>query len=298
VVEIEQAIVHLKRAVEIDPDFALAHAGLADAYNILGDQHAILPHEAAASARAAIERAREIDPDLGEAYTSLGFVRMFYDWDWVGAQRAFERGLELNPGYPTGHQWYSEFLSATGDSDRAIAEAASATELDPFSTIIATTLGDAYFFARRYEESLAALRRALELDPSFISAMSDIGRTLSQLGRHEEAIAAFEHTLAQQGGDRLVSGGLGYALAIGGRRDEARQILERLIADSSKRQVSAHAIAAIHLGLGQHEDALDWLERAYREHDRALAWIRVHPRLDPVRGHPRFEEIVRRVMGQ
>ncbi len=293
--ELEQALVHLKRAVELDPEFALAYAGIADTYNILGDLHTVLPHEAASRARAALSRALEIDPDLGEAHISFGFARLFYDWDWPGALRAFEKGIALNPGYPTGHQWYSEVLSSAGQHERAIAEAACATELDPFSPIIATTLGDTYFFARLYDEALAAIRRALELDPQFVPANSDLGRTLTQMGRHEEAIAAFEHTLALQGGERLVSGGLGYAFARGGRHDEARQILERLTAESLKRQVSAHAIAAIHLGLGEHEAALDWLERAYREHDRALVWVRVHPRLDPLRGHPRFEEIVRKV---
>jgi len=186
-------------------------------------------------------------------------------------------------------------LASACEHDRAIAEAVSATELDPFSPIIATTLADVYYFSRHYDEALAAIRRALDLDPNFVPANSDLGRTLSEMGRHEDAIAAFERTLALQGGDRLVSGGLGYALARGGRHGEARQILERLIAESAKRQVSAHAIAAIHLGLGEREAAIDWLERAYRDHDRALVWIRVHPRLDPLRGDPRFEEIVRRV---
>ena len=288
-------MVHLKRAVEIDPEFALAHAGIADTYNILGDLHTVLPHEAAGRARAAMSRALEIDPDLGEAHISYGFARLFYDWDWAGSLRAFEKGIALNPGYPTGHQWYSEVLSSAGQHEKAIAEAVCATELDPFSPIIATTLADCYFFARMYDEALGAIRRALDLDPQFVPANSDLGRTLTQMGRHDEAIRAFEHTLALQGGDRLVSGGLGYALALGGRHDEARQIVQRLTTESLKRQVSAHAIAAIHIGLGDNDEALDWIERAYREHDRALVWIRVHPRLDPLRGHPSFEEVARKV---
>jgi serine/threonine-protein kinase len=243
-----------------------------------------------------VSRALEIDPDLGEAHTSLAFLHMYYDWDWFSARREFEHALELHPNYATGHQWYAELLSAAGESEHAIAEAHRAHELDPLEPILGTTLGDAYFFARRYDEAEMWLRRTLEVDPGFIHAINDLGRVMSETGRYDEALTTFDEARAVSGGNPLASVGRAYTLARAGRHDEARQTLAYLETESMRRYVSPHAIAAVLIGLGEHDAAIEWLERAYREHDRALVWMNVHPRLDPLRGNPRFDAIAKRVM--
>ena len=259
-----------QQAIEIDPAYALPYVGIADSYNLLGDMNAMLPHEAGAKAKAAVARALELDPDLGEAHTTLGFLHMFYDWDWDRARKAYGRSLELSPGYPTGHQWHAELLAALGEFEAAIDEAHRAHELDPLAPIMGTTLGDTYFFARRYNDALTWLRRTIEIEPGFYQALNDIGRVLSESGRHDEALATFEQARALSGANPLASVGLGYTLARAGRHDEARRILAHLEAEAVGRYVSPHAIAAILVGLGELDRALEWLERAYREHDRAL----------------------------
>jgi len=294
--EMLKGIAFFQQAIEIDPGDPLPHVGLADSYNLLGDMNELLPHEAASKAKAAVRRALEIDPELGEAHTSLGFLHMFYDWDWRNARREFEHALELHPGYPTGHQWYSELLTASGEFERAIAEAHRAHELDPLAAILGTTLGDAYFYARRYDEAEHWLRRTHELEPGFVHVMNDLGRVMSESGRYDEALMAFDAAHAMSGGNPIASVGRAYTLARAGRHDEARATLTYLEAESTRRYVSPHAIAAVLIGLGEYATAIDWLERAYREHDRALVWMNVHPRLDPLRGDPRFDAIVRRVM--
>ncbi len=295
--EMLKGVTFFQQAIAIDPRDPLPYVGLADSYNLLGDMNEMLPHEAAAKAKAAIGQALEIDPELGEAHTSLGLLYMYYDWDWTRARRAFEHALELRPGYPTAHQWYSEFLTASGEFDRGIAEAHRAHELDPMAPVLGTTLGDAYFFARRYDEAERWLRRSIALDPGFVHLRNDLGRLLSEAGRHADALIAFDEAHAISGGNPIASVGRAYTLARAGRLAEARETLTYLIDESKRRYVSPHAISAVLIGLGDHDAAIEWLERAYREHDRALVWMKVHPRLDPLRGDPRFEAIERRVMG-
>ncbi len=294
--EMLTGIAFFQQAIAIDPADPLPYVGIADSYHLLGDMNEMLPHEAAAKAKAAVAKALELDPELGEAYTSLGFLHMFYDWDWAGARRAFEHALELHPGYPTGHQWYSELLTALGEFDRGIAEAHRAHDLDPMAPILGTTLGDAYFFARRYDEAERWLRRTIALEPGFIHLRNDLGRVLSEGGRYDEALNAFDEAHAVSGGNPIASVGRAYTLARAGRSDEARATLAYLEAESTRRYVSPHAISAVLIGLGEYGTAIDWIERAYREHDRALVWMKVHPRLDPLRGNARFDSIVKRVM--
>ncbi len=294
--EMRRGIAQFEQAIAIDPDYPQPYVGIADSYNLLGDMNAMLPHEAAAKSKAALARALELDPELGEAHTSLGSLQMFYDWDWKAARKSYDKALALQPGYPTAHQWYAELLSALGEFDRGIDEARRAYEMDPQAPIMGTTLGDSYFFARRYDEALAVLRHTIEIDPAFYQAINDVGRVLSQAGQYDEALEAFERARLISGANPLASVGIGYTLARAGRTAEARRVLEHLQAESSRRFVSAYAIAAILLGLGDNDQAIEWLERAFRERDRALVWVRVHPRLDPLRGDERFRSLERRVM--
>jgi serine/threonine-protein kinase len=293
--EIRLSLEYFEKAIEADPEYARAHAGVADAYNIMGDQRSIAPQDAASRALAAANRALQLDPQLAEAHTSLGFVRFFYQWDWEGAETAFTQALMLNPGYATAHQWYGEAVVAMGRFDEAVNEAKRARELDPLAIIMGTSLGDVLFFARRYDEALAAIRSVLAVDPDFPPANTDLGRVLTLMGRYDEALACFERAAAAGGTHVNAMPGRAYTLALAGRADEARQVLEGLMVRRSERYESPHAIAVVHLGLGQREQALDWLETAWRERDRALVWMKVHPRLDPLRAEPRFQELLRRM---
>ncbi len=295
VAAVQTSVELFQQAIEADPTYALPYAGLADAYNILGDLNVLRPAEAGAQAKAAVTRALELDSQIAEAYTSLAFLRFFFEWDWSGAEQAFEQAIALNPSYATAHQWYAEYLASQGRFDEAVAEARRGRALDPLALVIATSLADVHFFARQYDEAIAILRDTAALDPAFIAAHTDLGRAYTQKGRFDEAIAEFELAARPGQGNPNASPGLAYACAVAGRRDEATRTLEALLARRATAIVSAHAIAVIHMALGDKEQAFEWLERAYQEHDRALVWLKVHPRLDPLRSDQRFDDLLRRM---
>ena len=293
--ELRRGIEFFQQAIEADPTYAEAYAGLADSYSVLADQSAMRPSEGFAIARAAIERALEIDDQIAEAHTSLGFLRGFSDWNWAGAEQSYRQAIALNPGYATAHQWYAEILVTQARFDEALEAARRAHSLDPLAFIIGTTVGDALYFARRYDEAIAQLRATIDMEPRFVPAHNDLGRVLVQIGRYEEGIAEFQTALQLAGGESKTSAGLAHACALAGRAAEARSILANLEARADTGLVSLHAIAVIHLALGEIEPAFTWLERAYRERDRALVWAKVHPRLDGLRPDPRFEALLRRM---
>jgi len=290
--DVRAALRHFQDAVAISPGFAQAHAGMADAYNILGDLTALRAELARTSAKAAAQRALELDPALPEAHTSVGFVRFFHDWDWAGAEESFRRALASGPNWPTAHQWFGEFLAAMGRFEEAEAHARQGVELDPLSFVIRTSLADMLFFARRYDEALCVLRDVLELAPDFQWARMDMGRAYTEMGRHDEAWRELDAAFGGMSHKGRPAGGRVYALARAGRHDEARALLPDLEARAEAGESTRHSVALVHLALGARETALDWLERGLLEHDRALVWAHVHPRLDPLRGEPRFERIL------
>lgn len=290
--DVRAALREFQEAIAISPGFAAAHAGVADAYNILGDLTALRAELARASARAAALRALELDGGLPEAHTSLAFVRFFHEWDWTGAETSFRRALELGPSWPTAHQWFGEFLAAMGRFDEAESHARRAVELDPLSFVIRTSLADVLYFARRYDEATCVLRDVLELEPGFTWARMDMGRTYTELGRHAEAFRELDAAFAGMPHKGRAAGGRVYALARAGRADEARALLPDLAARAEAGESTRHSVALVHLALGERDRALELLEQALAERDRALVWARVHPRLDPLRGEPRFERIL------
>jgi tetratricopeptide (TPR) repeat protein len=290
-----RGIEYFDQAIAVDPTYAEAYAGLADSYGVLADIGGIPPREGFAAARVAVERALEIDDQLAEAHTSQGFVRTFSDWSWSSAQESYRRAITLNPGYATAHQWLAENLIIQARFDEALAEARHALELDPFAFIMGTTVGDVLFFARRYDEAIAQLRATIDLEPRFVPAHNDLGRALAQSGRLDEAIAEYETVARIAGGDLKTSAGLAHALASAGRGDEARAILANMEKRLPTGLVSRHGIAVARLALGEVDAALDLIEQAYIERDRALVWAKVHPRLDPLRGHPRFEAVLKKM---
>jgi serine/threonine protein kinase/tetratricopeptide (TPR) repeat protein len=292
----EAAINHFERALALDPDYALAYAGLADSYSVLGNIKALPPDEAYGKAKMAALEGLALDNGIGELHASLGFVQRFYAWDWDAAQREFEQAIQLTPGYATGHRWYAQFLSGMARHDEAIVEAEKALELDPLSLSIHTAVGDVYFYARRYDEAIGYYQRALEMDPQFQAAHTDLARAYEHKGMYEEAIEEFRigADLAPKGPPEP-SSGLAHVFARMGRRDEALQIIEELKDLAGRRYVSPYGIASIYACLGETDLALEWLEKAYADHDQTLVFIKVHPRLDPLRSDPRFEDLLRRM---
>ncbi|HSB64740.1 MAG TPA: tetratricopeptide repeat protein, partial [Thermoanaerobaculia bacterium] len=283
-------------AIELDPSYALAWGGIADAFGVLGNIKAVPPAEAFPRAKSAALRALELDPNLAEAHASLGFVRRFFDWEWSSAEREFQDAVRLSPGYATGHRWYGQLLSGMGRHEEAISEARRALELDPLSVIIHTAVGDVLFYARRYDEAIDTYGKALELDPDFLAGHSDLARALEHSGRSDEAIRAYEKAVALAGNAVTdPSVGLANACAVAGRRKEALDVLEELKRRRDRQYVSPWGLASIYARLGETGFALDWLERAYDEHDSTLVWLKVHPRFDALRAEPRFVEILKKM---
>jgi adenylate cyclase len=293
-----KSIDYFKQAVEKDQKYALAYAGLADAYVLLPPYGAASPSESFPQAGAAARKALELDDTLAEANTSLGQFLLFYNLDFAGSTREFERGIALDPNYATAHHWYGGGpLLALGQFDRAITEGKRAVELDPLSLINNADLSWVYFNARRYSEAEAQARKTLEMDPRFYLAHYYLGEVLQFKGQLTEAIAEYKKA-AELDDDPFVLGLLAQAYAKLGHRDEALKLLGQLQQLATRRYVTSYSFALVHIALGEKDKAIDWLERAYR--DRAgpdIALIKVDPFLDDLRGDPRFEALIQKVTG-
>ena len=290
------AVRQYDEAIALEPANALAWSGLADAWAILGETKAIAPAESFPRSKAAALRALELDAQQPEAHVSLALVGWFWEWDWPGAESEFRRALELAPGYAMAHTWYGYLLSGLGRSEEALAEMRLALELDPLSLITLSAAGAAHFYAKRYDEAVALHRRILDIDPEFLPARGDLARALEYSGRTTEAMEQYQRAIQLAGTSMQgVTAGLANALVVAGRTDEARAMLAELSRRRAERYVSPWALASIHAGLGEREEALDWLERAFDERDSSLVWLKVHPRFDLLRGEPRFEALVERM---
>jgi serine/threonine-protein kinase len=288
-----RAIASFQECIDADPLYAPAWSGLADCHNLLGAFRWKPPRESFPLAHAAAARSLELDPDLPEGLTSLGFALQYYDWSWTGAEGSYRRAIALHPGYVTAHQWYSDLLAGLGRFDEALAEIRRATELDPLSAVVGTSYGDTLYYARHYEESVARYRRTTEIDPAYLWARLNTARTLQELGRHEEAIRIFAESLGSAGLDESPT--LAQAWAAAGDHARARAMLPGVVERWREGRVSPYSVANIHVALGDHEEAFAWLERSFQDRDRMMVSLRVHPRLDPLRGDPRFDDLLRRM---
>ncbi len=292
---LEESLELFGQAIARDPDHAPAHAGVADALNVLGYYSLRAPAESFPRAKEAAAKALELDRDLAEGHCSLAFARLLYDWDWPGAERAFLRAFELDPGYATGHHWYAEYLSFRGRHQEAIAQAKIAVELDPVSRILRTILAWAYFYARRYQEAIAELEEALRLEPGFAPARFWLALACEQTGELERARRTLERTAEHVGRGTLTRAVLGRLYGSLGRGEEARLILAELEQDRRHKYVSAYYVAAVHAGLGDRQQALAELERAAEARDNWLVMLAIDPVWDELRAEPRFEALVREV---
>jgi serine/threonine protein kinase/Tfp pilus assembly protein PilF len=285
----------LEEALARDPEYALAHAGLADSHALLGFYCVRRPVDAFGAAKRSALRALALDPALAEARPALAYVAMYHDWDWDAAEREFQQALRLNPGYATAHQWYGNFLSILGRVGPSLVSFERAVALDPLAAIRHAALGWGYYFARQYEAALDQCRRALEIDAALPVAHHWLALVSEELGAWDQAETAMRRAAELSGHDGASLASLATTLARRGRQPEARALLAELEALRRGSYVSAYDFATIHAALRETAPALDWLERAYGERTHRMAFLRVDPRLDPLRGEPRFQELLGRM---
>jgi serine/threonine-protein kinase len=292
-----QGVKAFEAAIARDPLYAPAYSGLADSYGILGLSlfDVMPPREAMPRAKAAATKALEIDSGLAAPHAALGWVRLHYDWDWTAAAADFRRSIDLDPTRATTRHWHSFYLSALGRVDEAVAQARRAWELDPLSLIVNANLFQPHYYARRFEEAAAGARRLTEMDPDFAVGHFFVGIAEAGRGRYAEAIAAYEAFAAHGGGASRALALVGNARARANDRAGAMRALDELAALATRRYVPAYHFALVHIGLGQRDEALASLERAYEERSDQLAYLAVEPLLDPVRSDRRFQALQRRL---
>jgi TolB-like protein/Flp pilus assembly protein TadD len=284
-----------QQAIEKDPGYAAAYAGLADCVSSAGWFGFLSPSEGCGKGKGLALKALELDPGLAEAHCSLAWSTVHYDYDFLTAEREYQRSLELNPSYATAHQWFGVFLSAVGRFEQACNEVEHAIHLDPPSAIITASLGWVCWISRQYERQFEQLNKTLELDPDFIAAHWGLGLVHLAHSRFEEAIAKMQKAVEVSRGASLPIGLLGEAYAASGCKDEAQKVLDRLMEISKHKYVTPYIIARIYGALDSKDEAFQWLERAYVEHSVWMVFLNVDPRLDSLRSDPRFQDLLRRM---
>lgn len=285
-----KAIGYFEDATRKDPQYALAYAGLADCYGIIGATiFGNLPAaEAAPKAKAAAIRALEIDPSLAEAETSLAIAKFNYDWDWAGAAEGFKRAIQMDPSYATAYQRYSLYSIAMGRFGDSFEQINKARELDPLSISINSSLGWRFYLARQYDRAIEQLRNTLEMDPSYEWARLILGQAYEQKGEYKLAIEELRKAVELSHNSPLMISALAHTYAATGNYSEAQRLLGHLEAQSKTQYVSPYYIAVVYLGMGKNELAMDWMERAFADRSNGLVFLRVEPELDPLRSNPRF----------
>jgi TolB-like protein/DNA-binding winged helix-turn-helix (wHTH) protein/Flp pilus assembly protein TadD len=292
---LKKAIDYFSRAIETDPTYAEAYSGLADSYALSGDwEYGVLsPEDAFRQARAAATKALALDDSLGEAHTSLAFAFDLYAWDWAAAETEYKRAIELNPGYATAHHWYAWHLLVMGRNSEGIFELRRAESLDPLSLIISADLADALCIAHLYDESVQQSKKTLEMDPNFAVAHYELGQAFEQKHMHDEAIAEFQRAIDLSGHSGAFDSNLAYVYAVSERKGEAKNIVKDLQAQPDKNPSTDANIALVYVGLGDHDQAMIWLNRAYEA--RFNPSILLRPAFDPLRSDARFGDLWRRL---
>ncbi|HWN11172.1 MAG TPA: tetratricopeptide repeat protein [Pyrinomonadaceae bacterium] len=292
---IAKSIQFFNEAIARDQKYAVAYAGLAEAYVLQSLWGSTPSRESNLKAREAAEKAMVLDVTLSEPHVALALIKEQYDWDWIGAEREFKQALKLNPNYATAHQWYGEFLVFMGRTEESVKALRRAKELDPLSPIINTQVGYPYYCARQYDEAIVEFKKALELEPNFAPALNYLARSYQSKGMDNEAMAIFHKAVEHSGGSPVMKARLGWAHARTGNTAEARRILRELEQEARTGYVPACLIAALHVGLGDNEQAFAWLDKAFQERDVLLLTLNIESHLDPLRSDRRFQDLVRRV---
>jgi len=290
-----KAIEYFQQAVEKDPGYALAYAGLADSYVLLGWNSYLPPKEAFPRGKASAMTALQLDPNLAEAHAPLAAVLWLHDWQWEEAQKEFKRSLELSVTYATSNHWYAEYAMTMGRHEEAMVRMKKGQDLDPLSLIINVAVGWALYFARRYDEAIEQLRRTVDLDPNYPVIYWVLGLLLRKTGCFELAITEGEKGVKLSGGSPLMRAALAHTLGTAGRTREAFQILDDLTKLAKQKYVAPYFFAGIHVGLGENERAIEYLEKCYEEHSHWLIYLHIDPSMDGLRDNPGFQDLLRRV---
>jgi TolB-like protein/DNA-binding winged helix-turn-helix (wHTH) protein/Tfp pilus assembly protein PilF len=290
---LQQAIEYFQQAIDKDPAYARAYAGLAEAYALMGGYSGSPPSEFIPKARAAAQRALQLDERLPEAHTALAVIAQTYDWDWPTAEKEYKRAIQLNPNYATAHHWYAECLALQGRFDEAFPQIENARQLDPLSLIIATDYGAILYFSRQYDRAIEQFRGVLEMEPDFPRAHMLVW-AYAQKGLFAEALEDAEAYRRRENAPwSLVM--IAYVSGRSGDQAKARLALKQLEQPGRNGPLDTLAFAVAYIGMGENDKALLGLEKAYREHSSSLTALKVDPIYDPLRGEPRFQELVRRI---
>jgi serine/threonine protein kinase/Flp pilus assembly protein TadD len=293
---IKKGIEFFHKAIDLDPNYALAYSGIAEAFGFLASSTGgWCPHDAYPKSKAAALKALELDETLGEAHCSLGFSYLLYDWDFAEAERQFKRAIELSPNYPNAHDGYGFYLKAVGRHAEAIEKGKLVRKLEPLSTFAHVSLGYAFYFARDYEKAVEECRKALEMDKNLTFAYRNLGLALLQLGRFDEAIEALKNAVKFSQGGLAFESYLGFAYAVAGQREEAVRVLENLQVTDQERYVPAYNFAIIYAGLGDFDKAFEWFEQALKERSGFLPFLQVEPTVDGLRGDARFQKLLEKI---
>jgi len=292
---LQKAVEYFQQAIDKDPLYALAYAGIADCYNQFGLWAFLPPKDAYSRAKPAVARALEIDDTLSEAYASLGWIKMFYDWGWAEAEKAFKRALELNPNYAVAHYYYGLYLAITRHVVEAIAEMEKSVELDPLCLVHNAVLGFVLYLGRRYDEAIEQLHKTLEMDPNFAVTCLFLGLSYMGKERWEEAIASLKKFASLWQGIPFPIGFLGLAYGMSGRDNEALSMLDQLNEISQQRYVSSLYKALIYAGLGKKDQVFEYLDKAYNERESWMVSLKAAPYMDTLRSDPRCEVLLKKM---
>lgn len=291
---LKKSIEDFREAIDLDPLFALAYVGLADSYILQSLYGAKPAQDVMPKARAAANKALEIDSQLAEAHASLALVKFLFEYDWAGAEDGFKQALELKPNYATAQQWYGNYLTMAGRHEEAMAALQRASELDPLSLSINTDVALVFYFARKHDEAIKQLNKTLELDKSYFMAHFHLGLNYAQQKKFENAIAEFEIVKNETANEQGIAE-LAWVYALYGQRDKARQILKEIETNAQSKQISLATIAGVYAVLGEKEKAFDLLNKAYDTRDGFLVSIKVDPIFDSLHDDSRYQKLLRQM---
>jgi serine/threonine protein kinase/tetratricopeptide (TPR) repeat protein len=290
--QLREAKGYFEEAVRLDPNYAPAYAGLAD-YYLLTDE--LSPQLAMPKAKEYVQRALALDDGLAGAHVTLASIKSYGDWDWLGADKEYERAISLSPSNAEAHRRYADFLSEMGRHDQALAEIRSAEEFDPLSATIILDAGWTFYYAREYDHAVEQCRKVLEMDPRSVSAHDCVGSAQLATAAYDQAIAEYSALVTSSGNDPVRVASLGCAYALAGKKLKAQKVVVQLNEASKIHYVPPYLLGLVHAALGENDKAFSWLEKAYQQHDSYLVRLRVEPLMDPLRPDPRFEKLLRRM---
>jgi serine/threonine protein kinase/Tfp pilus assembly protein PilF len=293
--DLNAAVKSFNQAIGIDPTYARAYAGLADSYATLGNNRLLPPDEAFPKAKAAAEKALSLDEGLAEAHASLAFAHWNYDFDWDVIDREYKRAIELDPGYATAYHWYSGYLSGMGRHSEAIAAVKKARELDPLSPRINANVGFILYFARQYDNAIEELQRIPQMDTGGGAPYLYLGMAYLQEGKTQEGIDALEKNNRISDSPAADALDLAYGYAVAGRREDSLKLLHQVMGEPHRTYMPALWVARVYVALGEKENAMTWLRKAYDERSPQLPFLNVDPRWDPLRSDPQFQDLLRRM---